>query len=120
MKVTCTQADLSKGLATAGHALSSRSTLPILTCLHLSAGENGLQLRATNLEMGICCDVPATIEEAGAVALPARLLADFVNSLPAGPVTLAVADDAFTAQVAGQRSQAHIRGMDPSEYPTLE
>jgi DNA polymerase-3 subunit beta len=120
MKVTCTQADLSKGLATAGRALSSRPALPILACLHLSTGEDCLRLRATNLEIGICCDVPATIEEAGAVALPARLLADFVNSLPTGSVTLTLAVGAFTAQVTGQRSQAHIRGMDPSEYPTLE
>lgn len=120
MKVTCTQADLSKGLATAGRALSSRSTLPILACLHLSTGNECLHLRATNLEIGIRCTVPATVEKAGVVALPARLLADFVNSLPAGPVTLTVVDGTFTAHIAGLRSQAHIRGMDPSEYPTLE
>lgn len=120
MKLTCAQADLRKGLATAGHALSGRATLPILSCLHLSAETERLALRATNLEIGISCDLPALVEEAGSIALPARLLTDFVNSLPEGDVTISLTEETFTALIVGSRSRAHIRGMDPGEYPALE
>lgn len=119
MKFTCTHADLSKSLAIAGHALSSRATLPILSCLHLVAEPDRLVLNATNLEIGISCDLPATVEETGSLALPARLLTEFVNSLPDGEVIITVPEGETTALITGQRSRAHIRGMDPTEYPQV-
>lgn len=119
MKLTCPQSDLSKGLATVGHALSSRSTLPILSCIRLETDQGRLKLCTTNLEMGITCWLDATIEEEGAIALPARLLIDFVASLPPGPVTFTVSAEAFTAQIKGLRSSANMRGSDPSEFPNL-
>src|SRR5258708_6250549 len=119
VKITCTQTDLNKGLSVVGHALSSRSTLPILSCLHLFTEQGRLKVSATNLEVGITWELPATVEEEGAIALPARLLTEFVSSLPPGNVTLSVAQGELTAQIEGQRSRAHIKGMDPAEYPAL-
>jgi DNA polymerase-3 subunit beta len=82
MKVSCLQENLAKGLSIIGRAVASRSTLPVLSNVLISTDDNQLKLSATNLEIGINCWVAAKVEEPGAITVPARLLGDFVNSLP--------------------------------------
>lgn len=128
MKFTCTQQDLAHGLSTVSHAVSTRSTLPILSNILVTAeskaagkAEGGhVRLSATNLEIGITCWVRATVQQEGTTTVPARLLTEFVGSLPGGDVTLALQPDGGqNLKVSGQRSQATIRGMDPAEFPTI-
>ncbi len=120
MKVTCKQQDLAKGLSTVGHAVSTRSTLPILSHILVTTEENAIRLSATNLEIGITCRVPATVEQDGTTTVPARIVTDFVSNLPGDrSVELALQPNTQSLKVSGQRSQATIRGMDPGEFPTI-
>ena len=63
MKLTCKQQDLAKGLSIVGHAVSSRTTLPILSHILIAAEGETIRLSATNLEIGITCRVPAVVSE---------------------------------------------------------
>ena len=82
MKVSCLQENLAKGLSIVGRAVATRSTLPVLANILISTDASRLKLSATNLEVGINCWVGAKVDQEGAITVPARLLADFVNSLP--------------------------------------
>jgi DNA polymerase III subunit beta len=119
VKITCKQQDLSRGLSAVSHAVSNRSTLPILSNILLATDQGRLKLSATNLEIGINCWVDAQIQEEGSTTVPARLLTDLVSRLPQAPVDLAVADDSHTLSVKGQGSNANIKGMDASEFPLI-
>jgi DNA polymerase-3 subunit beta len=119
VKITCKQQDLSRGLTAVSHAVSNRSTLPILSNILLATDQGRLKLSATNLEIGINCWVDAQISEEGSTTVPAKLLTDLVNRLPQAPVDLAVADDSHTLSVKGQGSNANIKGMDASEFPLI-
>jgi len=119
MKITCKQQELSRGLAVVSHAVSSRSTLPILSNILLATDQGRLKLAATNLEIGINCWVDVEIQEEGATTVPANLLTDFVNSLPPGAVDLMVPEDSNTLSIKGLRSSANIKGMDASEFPRI-
>lgn len=119
MKLTCKQQDLAKGLSTVSHAVSSRTTLPILSHILVATDGDGLRLSATNLEIGITCRVPATIQQEGTTTVPARLFTEFVNSLPAAGVELSLQTETHSLRVSGQRSHATIRGMDPAEFPSI-
>jgi DNA polymerase III subunit beta len=119
VKLTCKQQDLARGLSTVSHAVSTRSTLPILSNILLAAEHGRLRLSATNLEIGITCWVPASIQNEGTTTSPARLLTDFVNTLPPADVTLALQPTGQSLKVSDQRSQATIRGMDPGEFPAI-
>jgi len=119
LKITCKQQDLSRGLSAVSHAVSNRSTLPILSNILLATDQGRLKLSATNLEIGINCWVDAQISEEGSTTVPARLLTDLVSRLPQAPVDLTVADDSNTLSVKGQGSDANIKGMDASEFPLI-
>jgi DNA polymerase III subunit beta len=119
LKITCKQQDLSRGLTAVSHAVSNRSTLPILSNILLATDQGRLKLSATNLEIGINCWVDAQIQEEGSTTVPAKLLTDLVIRLPQASVDLAVADDSHTLSVKGQGSNANIKGMDASEFPLI-
>jgi DNA polymerase-3 subunit beta len=110
---------LAKGLSTVSHAVSTRSTLPILSHILVATEGDAIRLSATNLEIGITCRVPAAIQEEGTTTVPARLFTDFINNLPPAGVELALQAGTQSLKVSGQRSQATIRGMDPGEFPTI-
>ena len=87
MKVTVTAGNLGQGLQVVSRAVSSRTTLPILNNVLLQTGDTGLQLTATNLEIGIRQVIPAEVQEEGGITVPARLLTDFVTSHPDEPLS---------------------------------
>ncbi len=117
MKITCKQQDLSRGLSVVSHAVSSRSTLPILANILLSTDNGRLRLYATNLEIGINCWIDAEVHEEGTTTVPAKLITDLVNSLPQASVDIVVPEDSHTMSIKSMRSSANIKGMDPSEFP---
>jgi DNA polymerase-3 subunit beta len=120
MKIACKQQDLARGLSTVSHAVSTRSTLPILANILLATDGERLRLSATNLEIGITCWVPARVEAEGTTTVPARLFTEFVNSLPPAEVDLTLQPGGGqTLRVSGQRTSANIRGMDPAEFPAI-
>jgi DNA polymerase-3 subunit beta len=119
MKVSCMQANLARGLSVVGRAVATRSTLPVLSNILLSTEESRLKLSATNLEIGITCWVPAKVEREGATTIPARLLADFVNSLSGEKVDLELITRTQTLNVKCGRSEANIKGIDAQEYPLI-
>ncbi|WP_376796733.1 DNA polymerase III subunit beta [Thermogemmatispora sp.] len=121
MKFTCKQQDLSRGLSVVSHAVSSRSTLPILANVLLSAEQGRLKLAATNLEIGINCWVEAQIEEEGTTTVPARLFTELVNSLPQGSVQVTAQADTHVVnlQCLGLGINTNVKGMDASEFPLI-
>src|SRR3970040_1287504 len=91
MNVSCLQEHLAKGLGIVGRGVATRRTLPITSNFLIATDEGRLKLAATNLEIALSCWIGAQIEEEGAITVPARLLTDFVNSLPSEKMDLAVA-----------------------------
>ena len=119
MKVSCFQENLAKGLSIVGRAVSSRSTLPVLGNILLEAKDNQLRLAATNLEIGVNCWIGARVDDEGAVTVPARLLAEFVNSLPAERIDLELSVRTQTLHLQCARYEANIKGIDAAEFPII-
>lgn len=118
MKVACDRNVLLGGVQTVARAVSSRTTLPVLTNLLIDAADNQLRLVATDLEIGMSATVHAEIQKAGAVTLPARILLEVISNLPEALVTIEV-DDASTAKITCARSDYAIRGLPAEEFPAL-
>jgi DNA polymerase-3 subunit beta len=119
MKVSCLQENLAKGLATVGRAVATRSTLPVLSNVMLATDEGRLKLSATDLEIGINCWIGAQVEEEGAITVPARLLIDFVNSLPAERIDMELSVRTQELNLKCARYEANIKGIDAQEFPLI-
>jgi DNA polymerase-3 subunit beta len=119
MKVTILQENLARGLGIVSRAVSPRSTLPVLANIMIATDEGRLRLSATNLEMGITCWIAARIEDEGSTTVPARTLADLVNTLPGEQVALNLDTSTQTLNVRSGTSTNDIKGIDAQEFPPL-
>jgi DNA polymerase III subunit beta len=114
------QENLARGLSVVSRAVSSRSTLPVLANVLLKTEDAGLKLTATNLEIGITYWVPGKIESDGATTVPAKLLTDLVNSLPAGDKIDLELGAGESLHLKSGRFETHIKGIDAEEFPAIQ
>lgn len=119
LKALCPRKDLFEAVQTVGHAVSGRTSLPILSHILVQAENSGLRVIATDLELGISCWIPAQIEESGALTSPARTLTEVLANLPdKSDVALSV-DKSHTVRVHCDKSDYKILGLAAEDYPRL-
>ncbi|HEY6057492.1 MAG TPA: DNA polymerase III subunit beta [Candidatus Limnocylindrales bacterium] len=119
MKLSLMQENLARGLQVVSRAVSTRSTLPVLANVLLRTEDAGLKLTATNLEIGITYWVPGKIDADGATTVPARLLTDIVNSLPAGERVDLELQAGESLRIRSGRFETHVKGIDADEFPAI-
>ncbi len=119
MKLSCLQENLNRGLNCVGRAAATRTTLPITNNVLIATDEGRLKLVATNLEMAISCWVGAKIAEDGAITVPARLLNEFVASLPNDKIDITLSPRTKTLQVKCARFEARISGINAKDFPPI-
>ncbi|MFC0471555.1 DNA polymerase III subunit beta [Halalkalibacter kiskunsagensis] len=107
-------------------AVSSRTTIPILTGIKIVAHEEGLTLTGSDSDVSIEVFIPkeeegteiVRIQEKGSIVLQARFFAEIVKKLPGQDVELIVQDQ-FAATIRSASSVFNLNGLDPEEYPRL-
>jgi DNA polymerase III subunit beta len=119
MKVSCLQENLAKGLSIVSRAVASRSTLPVLGNVLIATDQGRLKLAATNLELAVTCWIGAKVDEDGATTVPARVLSDFVNSLPPERIDMELNVKTQTLHLKCARYDANIKGIDATEFPII-
>ncbi|MDP7534599.1 MAG: DNA polymerase III subunit beta, partial [SAR202 cluster bacterium] len=119
MRISCLQENLSQGLSVVQRAVATRTPLPITQNVHLSTDNHRLKLAATNLEIAISTWVPGQVEEEGAITIPARLVTEFVNSLPQDPINIAMVQQPLGLELSCGRFDAHINGQDANDFPPI-
>jgi DNA polymerase-3 subunit beta len=119
MKLSCLQENLNRGLGIVGRAVATKTTLPITNNVLLATDEGRLKLVATNLEMAISCWIGAKIEDEGAITVPARLLTEFVSSLPSDTISVHLSPQTKTLGLKCARFEARISGIDAKEFPPI-
>jgi len=119
MKVSCLQENLAKGLSIVSRAVASRSTLPVLGNVLIATDQGRLKLAATNLELAVTCWIGAKVDEDGATTVPARVLSDFINSLPPERIDMELNVKTQTLHLKCARYDANIKGIDATEFPII-
>lgn len=118
MKLTCTQENLRRAVATAERAVGRQATLPILGNFLLETENGRLKVSATNLEVGVLVWVGAKVEEEGKVTVPAKLLSSFIANLPSDEVVMLETEN-NTLHVSGGRYRVRINGLDAKDFPIM-
>jgi len=117
LKITCQPSTLSQALQIVSRAISTRTTLPILNNILLETTGEGLALTATNLEIGIRKVVVAEVAEEGSTTVPARLLTDFVGTLPEKELEMSLDLPTQTLSLKCARFDTHVKCIEAEEFP---
>jgi DNA polymerase-3 subunit beta len=118
MKVSCTQEALSRGLGIVGRAVAVRSPLPITSNVLITTDKGQIKLVATDAQsLTMSCWIGGQIDEEGGITVPARLLTDFVNTLPNDKIVMSLAPRSRQMRLVCARNEATIGGIDAEEFP---
>lgn len=120
MKVTVERAELLKSLSHVHRVVERRNTIPILANVLIKAGKNGLELKATDLDLEVVEIVPAETGQAGATTVPAHVLYDIVRKLPEGAqVQLEAGGERGTLTVKASRARFSLQTLPEADFPDL-
>ncbi len=119
MQLSCLQENLNRGLSVVARAVAARTTLPITQNVLLVTDQSRLKLVATNLEIAIACWIGAKVEEEGTITVPARLLTEFVNTLPSEKIDINLTPKSKTLVLKCARFEARISGVEAGEFPPI-
>lgn len=118
MKLRITRDELLTGLQRVQGVVEKRNTMPILSNILLEAKSDGVDIIATDLELGMRGLYKAVVKEPGAITLSARKLYEILKELPAGEIELTVGANNW-ATIQSGKSQFKIVGLPSTEYPAL-
>lgn len=118
MKVRMGRDELLTGLQRVQGVVEKRNTMPILSNILIEAKQEGAEIVATDLEIGMRGLYKAQVQKAGGITLSARKLYEIIKELQVGEIEITSGDNNWTTIQAG-KSQFKIVGLPSTDYPAL-
>jgi DNA polymerase III subunit beta len=119
MKITCSKEDLVSALLVVSRAVSTRSTVQVLSGILIQADGDRLQLSATDMELSLRLSLEGQVEGSGAVVVPGRLLVDLARLLPESEVALEHSAEEGVVQVTSGPSISRLHTYSAEDFPKL-
>jgi len=121
MKFSIQRESILKPLQTITGVVERRQTLPVLSNLLLSVGNDSLSMTTTDLEVEMVARIPLDGAEAGDITLPARKLVDICKALPEGAqIDIVYDEEKERATIKSGRSRFNLTTLPVSEFPNIE
>ncbi|MBQ4901820.1 DNA polymerase III subunit beta [Paenibacillus sp. Marseille-P2973] len=126
MKIRVLKHDLNESIQHVAKAISSRTTIPILTGIKLEVNFQGMTLTASDTDISIQAFIPAEdqdkqivqVERPGSVVLPAKFFVEIIKKLPSSEIEMEVLEG-FKTQIRSGSTDIQMVGLDPEEFPVL-
>lgn len=125
MKFTINRATFINKLNDVLRAISSKTTIPILTGIKLVVSDEDVTLTGSDADITIESvlsnadeKMELEIASAGSIVLPARFFSEIIKKLPDKQVTIEVTDG-FQTQITSGTASFTINGQDANNYPHL-
>jgi DNA polymerase-3 subunit beta len=119
MELTIQQGDLAFAVARALGSVSTKSPLPLLSCVLIEADKGGLRVTGTDLDVTTSVRVACTVAGAGKIAVSARHFHEVVRKMPKGTLTIAVRDNQCQVDYGDGRGWSRFPVQDPAEFPRI-
>ena len=118
MKFTITRDKLHEGLTAVAASVPAKTTLPVLANILVEASKDGLRLSATDLDIAVSTVIPASVDQEGALTLPARKLSEIVKESPNAAIRMTGSGEQ-RVQIECGRSKFKLLGLSKEEFPAF-
>jgi DNA polymerase-3 subunit beta len=119
MELTIQQADLAFGAGKALASVSTKSPLPLLSCMLLEADSEGLRITGTDLDVTTSVHLPCAVKKPGRTAVGARHFHEVVRKMSKGEVMLGVVDGQCEIRYGGGKGWSRFPTQDPADFPRV-
>jgi DNA polymerase-3 subunit beta len=120
LRITVSKDELVSSLGVVSRAVSTRTSVQILSGILVEAQGNELRLAATDMELSLRATAPAQIEGDGAIVLPGKTFADIARLLPAGEVEIEHKPAESVVHVTAGSASYTLNTFNPEDFPRLQ
>lgn len=117
MKLQVTQENLTRALNNVARVASNRNALPILSNVLIKTVNNRVSVAATDLNIAITHYIGSKVNQEGSITVPARLMQDFIASLPSGVIDINVEETKL--HIKSDQYNSTINGTPADDYPVM-
>ena len=117
LRIVCDKDELVSRISIVSRAVSTRSSVQVLSGIRLGSSEGKLELAATDMELSLRTNLAGSVTGSGAVVVPAKLLTDIVRLLPAGEVVLEEHDGSLSVTSGSYSSRLNVYAAE--DFPKL-
>jgi DNA polymerase-3 subunit beta len=118
MKLTIKKEEILKGLQRIQGVVDRKNTMPILSNMLLKADSGGVEIVATDLEIGLRGTYAASVDKPGAVAISAKKMYEICRELPEEDISLQ-AEDGNWVKIRSGHAQFKLVALAGEEFPAL-
>ena len=119
MKLVTNKHALVECLGIVNKAVSSRSSIQVLSGVLIEAREEGIVLSATDMEISIKAPLAGRVEEPGSLVVPARIATDIARSLPGGDVIMEQRPGETQVEIRAGESLFVLHSLPAVDFPQL-
>jgi DNA polymerase III subunit beta len=119
MKINCTRDELVAKLGVVSRAVSTRGAVQVLSGILVSAGDGGLTLAATDMELSLRTTLEADVEGEGSVVIPGKLFTDLARLLPEPAVTIEYRAEEGVAHITSGSASYRLNTYSAEDFPRL-
>jgi DNA polymerase-3 subunit beta len=119
LRISCAQDELAQALGVVSRALSTRTSVQILSGVLLEARGTELRIAATDMELSLRASISAEIEGDGAIVLPGKTFVDIARLLPGNDVTIEHRPTESVVHVTAGSAAYTLNTYSPEDFPRL-
>jgi DNA polymerase-3 subunit beta len=120
LRITVSKDELVSALGVVSRAVSTRTSVQILSGILVEAQGSELRLAATDMELSLRATASAQIEGDGAIVLPGKTFADIARLLPAGDVSIEHKPAESVVHVTAGSASYTLHTYNPEDFPRLQ
>ena len=117
MNCLLTRQNLHTGLSAVSASIPTKTTLPVLSNILFEAGQDGIWLSGTDLDVAVRVWVAAEVKEQGSITAPGKKLQEIVRELAEQPVELSTRGEQIELRCG--KSHFKLNGLPSDAFPTL-
>ncbi|MDD5504747.1 MAG: DNA polymerase III subunit beta [Candidatus Omnitrophica bacterium] len=118
MRITISKQSLLESLQAVMGAVTTKNTLPILSNILFEAGNNNINITATDLDIGITHTQEANITEQGSTTIPAKRFQDIIKEFPNEEIQIATKKN-NTILITAKHATYKILTTPKEEFPNI-
>jgi len=120
MKFIVSSSELLGHLQAISKVINTKNTLPILDNFLFKLEGNTLEITASDLETTLITRLHLdNVSEEGAIAIPAKLLTDYLSKFSEQPLTFEISTESYTIRIISETGDASVMGYDCEEFPQM-
>lgn len=120
MRIRCEKDQLLSAVQIVQKATATKTTLPILTGIYLSASDGKIELQATDYEMGISIIIPVEVIEAGKAVLSGKIFPDIIRKIPGKNIEISSSPNNSMIKISAEKAEFKVLSFPAEEFPTIK